>query len=501
MAEETQAAGEEAQTTTGSPLDELLSGSFKPNVWDQNGAEIKDAVKDLCSWVVDKKNLVSEDALETIEGVIAEIDRKLSEQVRLIMHHADFTKLEGSWRGLEHLVDKTETGAQLKIKVINLSKNELKKNLWKGSKWDQSPLFKKVYAAEFDQFGGHPYGCLLGDYEFDHSPMDVEILTGVAKVAAAAHAPFISAASPDVMGMETWQQLNDKRDIAKVFDPANPEYLSWNSLRQNPDSMYLGLTMPRFLSRIPYGSNTNPVDEFNFEEFDFGSEETINKHEDYVWSNAAYAMAANITRSFALYGWTTCIRGVENGGMVEDLPVHTFPTDDGSVDMKCPTEIAVGERREHELSHAGFLPLAHWKNTDYSVFIGGQSLNKPQEYMDPDATANAQISARLPYMFACCRFAHFLKSIVRDKIGSFKERADMERWLGDWIQNYCIDDPGASDRAKAERPLQKASVGVEEIPGNPGYYKAKFHLRPHFMLEGIDIDLSLVSKLPSGEGG
>ena len=332
---------------------------------------------------------------------------------------------------------------------------------------------------------------MVGDYYFDHSPQDVELLNGMKKIAAASHCPFIAGASPDVMQMETWQELANPRDLSKIFQ--NTEYASWRSLRESEDSRYIGLALPKFLSRLPYSSKSNPVDEFDFEEDTDGS-----NHDKYTWSNAAYAMAVNINRSFKQYGWCTSIRGVESGGIVENLPTHTFPTDDGGVDMKCPTEIAISDRRESELANLGFMPLVHRKNTDLAAFIGAQSLNKPAEYYDADASANAKLAARLPYLFACCRFAHYLKCIVRDKVGSFKEREDMERWLNEWIMNYVDGDPANSTQeTKARKPLASAEVVVEEIEGNPGYYTSKFFLRPHYQLEGLTVSLRLVSKLPS----
>ncbi|EMZ3822396.1 type VI secretion system contractile sheath large subunit [Salmonella enterica] len=441
---------------------------------------------------------VSDDAYKSISAIIAQIDFKLTEQIKLILQHPDWQKLESSWRGMEHLVYNTETDEKLKIRFMNLSKDELRRNMkrYKGIAWDQSPMFKKLYEAEYGQLGGEPYGCIIADYYFDHTPPDVDLLGSIAKVAASAHAPFIAGASPSVLQMDSWQELANPRDLTKIVTQ-NLEYAPWNSLRASEDSRYIGLTMPRFLARLPYGAKTNPVDEFDFEEDADGSD-----HTKYVWSNAAYAMGVNINRSFKHYGWCTLIRGVESGGAVENLPCHTFPTDDGGVDMKCPTEIAISDRREAELAKNGFIPLIHRKNSDYAAFIGAQSLQKPQEYYDPDATANANLSARLPYLFACSRFAHFLKCIVRDKIGSFKEREDMQRWLNEWIMNYVDADPvNSSQETKARRPLAAAEVVVEEVEGNPGYYDAKFFLRPHFQLEGLTGSLRLVTKLPSVKQG
>jgi type VI secretion system protein ImpC len=332
---------------------------------------------------------------------------------------------------------------------------------------------------------------MVGDYYFDHGPVDVELLGEMSKVAAAAHAPFISAASPTVMQMGSWQELANPRDLTKIF--STPDYAGWRSLRTSEDARYIGLAMPRFLARLPYGAKTNPVEEFDFEE-----ETNAGEHGAYAWANSAYAMAVNVNRSYKLYGWGARIRGVESGGAVEGLPTHTFPTDEGGVAMKCPTEIAISDRREAELAKNGFMPLVHRKNSDFAAFIGAQSLQKPFEYDDPDATANANLSARLPYLFACARFAHYLKCMVRDKIGGFKERADMQRWLNDWIMNYVDGDPAnSSEDVKSRKPLAAAEVVVEEDPSNPGYYSSKFYLRPHYQLEGLTVSLRLVSKLPS----
>ncbi len=470
----------------------LLQKEFKVRTPDSATA-VEQAVKTLAEQALGQTKMIGADVIASIQSIIAELDRKLTNQVNEILHHADFQKLESAWRGLHYLVSNTETDELLKIRVVNIRKDELHKTLkkFKGTNWDQSPLFKQIYESEYGQFGGEPFGCLVGDYHFDHSPVDVETLSEMSKISAAAHCPFISGAAPSLMQMDSWQELSNPRDLTKIF--TTPEYAAWRSLRDSEEAQYLGLAMPRFLARLPYGSKTDPVEAFAFEEDTTGSD-----HGKYGWANSAYAMATNITRSFKLYGWCSQIRGVESGGSVANLPVHTFPTDDGGVDMKCPTEIAVSDRREAELAKAGLMPLLHKKNSDTAAFIGAQSLHKPAEYDDPDATANANLGARLPYLFATCRFAHYLKCIVRDKIGSFKERDDMQRWLNDWIMNYVDGDPSiSSDETKAKRPLAAAEVVVEEVEGNPGYYTSKFYLRPHYQLEGLTVALRLVSKLPS----
>ena len=494
MAElETSAEGAAAATETSSDdFAALLQKEFRPKT-DQAQSDIEIAVRTLAEQALANQALVSDDALRTIESMIAEIDKKLTEQINLILHHEDFQKLEGAWRGLHHLVTNTETDEMLKIRVLNISQKDLSKTLrkYKGTAWDQSPIFKKVYEEEYGTMNGEPYGCLVGDYHFDHSPPDVELLGQLSQIAAAAHAPFISGVKPSLFQMDSWSELANPRDLTKIFSSA--EYTKWRSLRETEDSRYLGLAMPRFLGRVPYGAETDPVEEFDFEENTEGSDT-----EKYCWVNSAYAMATNITRSFKLYGWCSRIRGVESGGAVEDLPTHAFPSDDGGMDSKCPTEIAISDRREAELAANGLMPLIHRKNTDMAAFIGAQSLHKPPEYDDPDATANANLGARLPYLFSTCRFAHYLKCIVRDKIGSFRERADMEKWLQDWINNYVDFTPEVSDEeVKSKKPLSAAEVYVREVEGNPGYYTSEFYLRPHYQLEGLTVSLRLVSKLPS----
>jgi type VI secretion system protein ImpC len=476
----------------GADFASLLNKEFKPKS-DEAKSAVEQAVQTLAQQALAQTKLISSDVMGSIEAMIAEIDKKLSQQVNAVLHHADFQQIESAWRGLHYLVNNTETDEMLKIRVMNISKAELGKTLkrFKGTAWDQSPIFKTIYEQGYGQFGGEPFGCLTGDYYFNHSPPDVELLGEMSKVAASCHSPFIAAADPGLMQMSSWQELANPRDLTKIF--TTPEYASWRSLRESEDARYIGLAMPRFLARLPYGAKTSPVEEFNFEEDTAGTD-----HGKYCWANSAYAMAVNINRSFKLYGWCTRIRGVESGGAVEGLPTHTFPTDDGGVDMKCPSEIAISDRREAELAKNGFMPLLHRKNSDLAAFIGAQSLQKPFEYDDVDATANANLSARLPYLFACNRFAHYLKCLVRDKIGSFKERESMEKYLNNWIMNYVDGDPAnSSETTKAQKPLAAAEVKVEEIPGNPGWYSSKIHLRPHYQLEGLTVSLRLVSKLPS----
>ncbi|MFK0311071.1 type VI secretion system contractile sheath large subunit [Pseudomonas sp. NPDC090233] len=472
----------------------LLNKAFKPKT-DRARDAVESAVRTLAEQALQHTPPVAGDVLVTISGMIAELDRKLSEQVNLILHQEAFQSVESAWRGLHYLVSNTETDETLKIRVMNISKQEVHKTLrkFKGVAWDQSPVFKKLYEEEYGQFGGEPYGTFVADYYFNNSAPDVELLSQMAKISAATHCPLIAAADPSVMLMDSWQELANPRDLTKIFQ--TPEHAAWRSFRSSEDSRYVGLAMPRFLARAPYGAKTNPVEEFDFEETTSAA-----GCKDFTWANAAYAMAVNINRSFKHYGWCSQIRGIESGGAVEGLPVHTFPTDDGGVDMTCPTEIAISDRREAELSKNGFMPLVHKKNSNLAAFIAAQSLHKPAEYDDPDATANANLAARLPYLFATCRFAHYLKCIVRDKVGSFKERADMQVWLNNWIGRYVEINPAtASESDKARKPLAGAEVVIEEVEGNPGYYNSKFYLRPHYQLEGLTVSLRLVSKLPSAK--
>jgi type VI secretion system protein ImpC len=496
MAEQQQEkAAPAAATGEVSEFAALLTKEFKPQS-DRAKEEVEGAVRTLAEQALLGTAVTSHDTVQTIQSIIAELDRKLSAQVNEIMHHEDFQELESAWRGLHYLVNNSETDTMLKIRVLNISKKELGKTLrrYKGANWDQSPIFKKMYEEEYGQLGGEPYGCIVGDYYFDQSPQDVELLGEMAKISAAAHAPFLAAANPTLFQMESWQELSNPRDLQKIF--STPEYAAWRSLRESEDSRYLGLTLPRFLARQPYGAKSDPVEEFDFEEDVSGGSDK------FTWANSAYAMAVNVNRSYKLYGWCSRIRGIESGGAVTGLPTHTFPTDDGGVDMTCPTEIAISDRREAELAKSGFMPLLHKKNSDFAAFIGAQSLQKPATYDDPDASANAALAARLPYLFATCRFAHYLKCIVRDKVGAFKERDEMQRWLQQWIIQYVDGDPAhSSEETKARKPLAAAEVTVEPIEGDPGYYSAKFFLRPHYQLEGLTVSLRLVSKLPSAKAG
>ena len=471
-------------------LSDILKQSFKPRS-EQAATEVENAVQTLINQALSDSSLIKDDVLSTIEEMIARIDQKLSEQMNEIIHAKEFQQLESAWRGLNYLVMNSETDATLKIKVMNVGKMELYKlfKLYPAARWDQSPLFKAVYEQEFGTLGGQPYGALVADYHFSHSPVDVSIMRDLSKIASAALAPLITGADPNLLGMDSWRELMNPRDIGKLMD--TPDYAAWKGLRDSVDSRYLALCMPRVLARLPYGQKGEPVEAFAFEEDTDGHDG--NK---YGWMNAAYAMAANINRAYKEYGWTIRIRGVQSGGEVINLPTFTFPTDDGGVDLKCPTEIAITDRREAELSKAGIISIVHRKNTDKAAFIGAQSVYKPRSYIDKEATASDNLSSRIPYMFAVSRFAHYLKVMVRDKIGSTKEKDQLEKWLNQWISLYVDGDPkNSSEEVKAQFPLAAAKVWVTENEENPGYYNASVHLRPHFQLEGMDIGMSLVSNI------
>jgi type VI secretion system protein ImpC len=472
-----------------------LKQKFKPRS-ERAASEVESAVQTLVTQALADSKVIKTEVLDTIEEMIARLDEKLTAQMNEVLHAPEFQQLESAWRGLNYLVFNSETDATLKIHVFNVGKMELYRNLkqYPGARWDQSPLFKKIYEAEFGTLGGEPYGALIADYSFSHSPTDVQLLRDLGKIASASLAPLVTGADPNLLGMDSWRELMNPRDIGKLMD--TPDYAAWKGLRDAVDSRYVALCMPRVLSRLPYGAKSEPVEEFAFEEETDGQ-----KGEKYGWMNAAYVMATNINRAFKEYGWTVRIRGVESGGEVLNLPTHTFPTDDGGVELKCPTEIAITDRREAELSKAGLISIVHRKNTDKAAFIGAQSVYKPKLMDKPEATASENLSARIPYMFAVSRFAHYLKCMVRDKIGSTKEKDQLERWLNNWIIRYVDADPkNSSEELKARKPLAGARVTVVPNEENPGYYSASVWLRPHFQLEGMDIGMSLVASLAEGKG-
>ncbi len=450
----------------------------------------RDMVKEFVSQVLEGHMSLTRDAEASIQARIAQIDRLISLQLNEVLHYPAFQKLEATWRGIKYLVDQSETSEMLKIKVLNASKRELLKDLQRAPEFDQSALFRKVYEEEFGVFGGAPFAAMVGDYEFGRGPEDIELLERISQVASAAHAPFLSAASADLLNLGSYTQLGAPRDIGKIFD--STEYAKWKSFRASDDSRYVALTLPHILMRLPYGKDTKQVEAFDFEEAVDGTE-----HSRYLWGNAAYGLAARLTNSFAKYGWCAAIRGVEGGGLVEGLPAHTFRTDEGDVALKCPTEVAITDRREKELADQGLVPLVHCKGTDYAAFFSVQTANKPKLYDKDAANANARVSAQLPYILAMSRFAHYLKAMMRDKIGSFMSRQDCEKFLNQWISGYICADDNASQAAKAKLPLREAVIQVSEVPGKAGAYRAVAFLKPHFQLDELSVSLRLVADLPA----
>jgi type VI secretion system protein ImpC len=469
-------------------LDQIVAqGRFSKDAVSQERG--RDMIKEFVAQALEGHMTVSKDAEAAIQVRIAQIDRLLSLQLNEVLHHPAFQKLEATWRGIKYLMDQSETNAMLKIKVLNVSKRELLKDLQRAPEFDQSALFKKVYEEEFGVFGGAPFAALIGDYEFGRGPEDIELLERIGQVASSAHAPFLSAASAGLLNLEDFTQLGNPRDIGKIFDTT--EYAKWKSFRESDDSRYVGLALPHILMRLPYGKETKLVDEFSYEEAVDGTD-----HSKYLWGNAAFALGARLTNSFAKHGWCAAIRGVEGGGLVEGLPAHTFRTDEGDVALKCPTEVAVTDRREKELADQGLIPLVHCKGTDYAAFFSVQSGNKPKLYDKDSANANARLSAQLPYILAMSRFAHYLKAMMRDKIGSFTSMQDCQLFLNRWIARYVLASDDGSQSAKAKLPLREASIEVSEVPGKPGAYRAVAFLRPHFQLDELTISLRLVAELP-----
>jgi type VI secretion system protein ImpC len=473
-------------------LDQIVDQS-KVARSDSERARARDIISELVREVMQGTVVVSENLSVTLDARVAELDRLISEQLSEVMHHVEFQKLESSWRGLHYLCQQTSTGATMKIQVFNATKKELVKDFKTAIDFDQSALFKKVYEEEFGTFGGAPFGALIGDFDVSRQPEDMYFIEQMAHVAAAAHAPFISAASPELFGLDTFADLGKPRDMSKVFDTV--DYAKWKSFRESEDSRYVGLTVPRFLGRLPY----NPKDGTTTEGFNFVESVDGSDHSKYLWVNTAYAFASRLTAAFENFGWCAAIRGVEGGGLVEDLPTHTFKTDDGEVALKCPTEVAITDRREKELSDLGFIPLVHCKNTDYAAFFGAQSTQKPRKYDDDAANANATLSAQMQYMFAVCRIAHYMKAMMRDKVGSFATTLDVERYLHNWLMQYVVDADDASQEMRAQRPLRQAQVEVSEVPGRPGVYRAVAFVRPHFQLDELSVSLRLVAEMPTGK--
>lgn len=491
--QKTKAAATETTQQEASLLDQVITETRIGRNEEQR-AESRRQIATLVEEVMQGTVRFSKDLETTISDRIADIDDLLTRQLNEILHHPEFQKLEASWRGLHYLVMQSETSTMLKIRVMNATKDDLRKDLERAPEFDQSALFKKIYEEEYGTFGGAPFGALIGDYEFTRHSQDIAFLEKISNVAAAAHAPFVSAAGPELFNMDSFTDLGVPRDLAKSFDTV--DYAKWKSFRESEDSRYVGLAMPHILMRLPYGPDTVPVENFTFKEDVDGKD-----HRKYLWGNAAFSFGTRLTEAFSLYGWCAAIRGVEGGGLVQGLPTHTFKTDDGEVALKCPTEIAITDRREKELSDLGFIPLVHCKGTDYAAFFGAQSAQKAKKYDSDLANANARLATQLQYIMAVSRFAHYLKAMMRDKIGSFMSRADCEKFLNQWITNYVTIDETASASTKAKYPLRDARIEVVDVAGKPGAYKAVAFLRPHFQLDELSVSLRLVAELPKSSRG
>ncbi|MGO4376668.1 type VI secretion system contractile sheath large subunit [Pseudoduganella sp. RAF53_2] len=450
----------------------------------------RDIIAELVNQVVQGTVTVSHNLSATLDARVAELDRLISAQLSAIMHAPAFQKLEQSWTGLHYLVRNSATGPGLKVRMLNATKRELVRDFQSALEFDQSVMFKKVYEEEFGTFGGAPYAALLGDFEITRQPEDMYFIEQMSHVAAASHAPFITAAAPGLFGLESFGELGKPRDLAKVLDTV--EYAKWKAFRDSEDSRYVGLALPRFLGRLPF----NPVDGTTVEGFNFVEDVDGTDHERYLWCNAAYAFGAKLTKAFEEFGWCAAIRGVEGGGLVDDLPTHTFKTDEGEVALKCPTEVAITDRREKELSDLGFIALVHCKNTAYAAFFGAQSAQKARRYSSEAANANAVLSSQLQYIFAVSRIAHYMKAMMRDKVGSFSSASSVEDFLNRWLMKYVLLDDNASQEQKAQFPLREASVQVHEVPGRPGVFRAVSFLRPHFQLDELTVSLRLVAELP-----
>ena len=494
MSLQTAAVGRTAAIQESGLLDQIIAESRVAQS-DHGKYRARDIISELVNQVLEGEVVVSENLAASLDARVAELDRLISEQLSEVMHAPEFQALEGAWTGLHYLCKQTSTGTQQKIKLFNASKRDLVKDFKTAIDFDQSALFKKVYEEEFGTFGGAPFGTLIGQYEISRQPEDMYFIDQISHIAAAAHAPFIASASPQLFGLDSYTELGKPRDLAKVFDTV--EYAKWKSFRESEDSRYVGLALPRFLGRLPY----NPIDGEVTEGFNFVEEVDGTNHDKYLWCNAAFAFAARLTSAFENHGWCAAIRGVEGGGLVEDLPTHTFRTDDGEVALKCPTEVAITDRREKELSDLGFIPLVHCKNTDYAAFFGAQSAQKARKYDTDSANANASLSAQLQYMFAVSRIAHYMKAMMRDKIGSFASASNVQSHLQRWIDQYVTADDSASQETKAQFPLREASIEVSEVPGRPGVYRAVSFIRPHFQLDELSVSLRLVAELPQSSKG
>jgi type VI secretion system protein ImpC len=480
---------EEKTAEAPSLLDDIVTATrLKPK--DEGYSLAKKGVEALMSQLVEPGRKVDKVSKAMVDEMIAEIDQKLSLQVDAVLHHAELQKLESAWRGLKYLVDKTDFRENIRLELINVSKEDLLEDFEDSPEVTKSGLYKTVYTAEYGQFGGKPYGNIIANYEFGPGPQDVKLLQHIASVSAMAHAPFFAAAGSEFFGLDNFKGIPNLKDLKSIFE--GPQYIKWQSFRESEDSRYVALTLPRFLLRLPYGAETKPVKAFNYEENVSAS------HEHYLWGNTAFTFASRLTDSFAKYRWCANIIGPLGGGAVEDLPVHQFESM-GAVQTKIPTEVLISDRREFELAEEGFISLAMRKGSDNACFFSANSVQKPKYFgtsaEGKDAELNFKLGTQLPYMFVANRLAHYLKVIQRENIGSWKERTDLDRELNAWIRQYIADQDNPSAETRSRRPLRQAQITVEDVEGEPGWYRVGMKVRPHFKYMGAYFTLSLVGKL------
>lgn len=426
-----------------------------------------------------------------LDGHIAALDDQISRQLDAVMHHADFQRVESTWRGVKSLIDQTDFRQNVRIELLDISKDHLVQDFEDAPEIVQSGLYTQTYIQEYDTPGGEPIAAAISNYEFDRSPQDIALLRNISKVAAAAHMPFIGSVGPEFFGKENMEEVAAIKDIGNYFDRA--EYIKWKAFRDSDDSRYIGLTMPRVLGRLPYGPDTVPVRSFNYVEQVKGPD-----HDRYLWTNASFAFAANMVKSFIKNGWCVQIRGPQAGGAVTNLPIHLYDLGTGN-QVKIPSEVMIPETREFEFANLGFIPLSYYKNRDYSCFFSANSAQKPALYDTSDATANSRINARLPYIFLLSRIAHYLKLIQRENIGTTKDRRLLELELNNWIRTLVTEMTDPGDDLQASHPLRDAKVTVEDIEDNPGFFRVKLYAVPHFQVEGMDVNLSLVSQMPKAK--
>ena len=480
---------EEKTAEAPSLLDDIVTATrLKPK--DEGYSLAKKGVEALVSQLVEPGRKVDKVSKALVDEMIAEIDQKLSLQVDAVLHHEELQKLESAWRGLKYLVDKTDFRENIRLELLNVSKEDLLEDFEDSPEVTKSGLYKTVYTSEYGQFGGKPYGNIIANYEFGPGPQDVKLLQHIASVSAMAHAPFFAAAGSEFFGLDNFKGIPNLKDLKSIFE--GPQYIKWQSFRESEDSRYVALTLPRFLLRLPYGAETKPVKAFNYEENVSAS------HEHYLWGNTAFTFATRLTDSFAKYRWCTNIIGPLGGGAVEDLPVHQFESM-GAVQTKIPTEVLISDRREFELAEEGFISLAMRKGSDNACFFSANSVQKPKYFgtsaEGKEAELNFKLGTQMPYMFVANRLAHYLKVIQRENIGSWKERTDLDRELNAWIRQYIADQDNPSAETRSRRPLRQAQITVEDVEGEPGWYRVGMKVRPHFKYMGAYFTLSLVGKL------